>query len=256
VRRPAHEALTVELFPAIDLRDGMAVRLVQGDFARQRGYGDPVALARRYVTGGAHWIHVVDLDAARTGDPVNRDCVLAIAAAVDVAVQAGGGVRNAEAAAGLLDAGVERVVLGTAAVRDPELVDMLADRYPGRIAVGLDHRGAGADVAVGGWEGETGTTLDDMLSRFASVPLAAVIVTAIERDGMMSGPDVEGLRDVLEGSAHDVVASGGIRGAGDLAILARLESGGRRLAGAIVGTALVEGNVSVEEAIAACAASV
>jgi phosphoribosylformimino-5-aminoimidazole carboxamide ribotide isomerase len=246
----------VELFPAIDLRDGMAVRLVQGDFTRQRRYGDPVALARRYVAGGAHWIHVVDLDAARSGHPVNRDTVIAIAGAVDVAVQSGGGVRNAEAAAALLDAGVERVVLGTAAVRDPDLVDMLAGRYPGRVAVGLDHRGGGTDVAVAGWEGNTGTTLVDVLARFASAPLAAVIVTAIERDGMMSGPDVEGLGEILGTSTHDVVASGGVRNASDLTVLAQLEAGGRRLAGAIVGTALVEGNLSVEEAIAACAASV
>jgi phosphoribosylformimino-5-aminoimidazole carboxamide ribotide isomerase len=246
----------MELFCAIDLRDGVAVRLVQGDFARQRDYGDPVALARRYVAGGARWIHVVDLDAARTGDPVNRAAVLNIADAVDVAVQAGGGVRSVESAAALLDEGVARVVLGTSAVTDPDLVDTLATLYPGRIAVGLDHRGEGAEVSVAGWEGGTGTTLADALERVASVPLAAVIVTAIERDGTMAGPDVEGLRRVLTLSRHDVVASGGVRGAGDLVSLARLEAAGRRLAGAIVGTALVEGTVSVEEAIAACAASV
>jgi phosphoribosylformimino-5-aminoimidazole carboxamide ribotide isomerase len=245
----------VELFPAIDLRDGAAVRLVQGDFERQRTYGDPVQLARRYVAGGARWIHVVDLDAARTGDPVNRHCVLAIAGAVDVPVQSGGGVRSADGAAALLDEGVARVVLGTSAVRDPGLVDTLAERYPGRIAVGLDHRGAGAEVAVAGWVGASGTTVAEALLRLAAVPLAAVIVTAIETDGMMAGPDIEGLRQALELSAHDVIASGGVRGADDLVALARLRAGGRHLAGAIVGTALVEGNVTVEEAIAACAVS-
>ena len=245
----------MELFPAIDLRDGGAVRLVQGDFARQRGYGDPVELARRYQAGGARWIHVVDLDAARTGDPVNRDTVLAIAAAVDVAVQAGGGVRSVESAAALLDGGVARVVLGTAAVTDPTLVDSLAQRFPGRVAVGLDHRAAGAEVAVTGWLGDGGTTLAEALARFTDVALAAVIVTAIERDGSMAGPDLVGLGHVLELTSHDVVASGGVRGAEDLVCLARVESAGRRLAGAIVGTALVEGTVSVEEAIAACATS-
>jgi phosphoribosylformimino-5-aminoimidazole carboxamide ribotide isomerase len=248
----------VELFPAIDLRDGAAVRLVQGDFGRQRGYGDPVALARRYAAGGARWIHVVDLDAARTGMPVNRDTVLAIAGAVvaaDVSVQAGGGVRSVEGATALLDGGVARVVLGTAAVRDPDLVATLAGRFPGRVAVGLDHRGAGAEVAVTGWEDSGGVTLGDALARFSSVPLAAVIVTSIERDGAMAGPDLEGLRVVLELTADGVVASGGVRGADDLAALARLEVGGRRLAGAIVGMALVEGALSIEEAIAACAAS-
>jgi phosphoribosylformimino-5-aminoimidazole carboxamide ribotide isomerase len=245
----------VELFPAIDLRDGSAVRLVQGDFLRQRGYGDPVALARRYEAGGARWIHVVDLDAARTGTAVNRDTVLAIAAAVDSHVQAGGGVRGVEAAAALLDGGVARVVLGTAALRDPGLVSTLAERFPGRVAVGLDHRGAGAEVAVTGWEDSAGVTLADALARFSSVPLAAVIVTAIERDGAMAGPDLPGLRAVLEATAHPVIASGGVRGVDDLAALGRLEVGDRRLAGAIVGMALVEGALSIEEAMAACAAS-
>ncbi|HVC70437.1 MAG TPA: HisA/HisF-related TIM barrel protein [Acidimicrobiales bacterium] len=245
----------MELFAAIDLRDGAAVRLVQGDFSRQRGYGDPVALARRYVEGGARWIHMVDLDAARTGAPVNRDTVLAVAAAVDVRLQVGGGVRSAETAAALLDGGVTRVVLGTSAVGDPDLVRALADRYPARVAVGLDHRGGGAQVAVAGWEKASDSTVADVLDLFCAVPLAAVIVTAIERDGAMSGPDLDGLRAVLEATTHDVVASGGVRGAADLATLAHMEAGGRRLAGAIVGTALVEGAVSVEEAIAACAAS-
>jgi len=245
----------MELFPAIDLQDGMAVRLVQGDFSRQRTYGDPVELARRYVDGGARWIHVVDLEAARTGRPVNRTAVLAIADAVDVAVQAGGGVRSREAAAALLGGGVTRVVLGTAAMRDPDLLASLATEYPGRIVVGLDHRGGGADVAVAGWEGDSGTTLVDALSRVSELPLAAIVVTAIERDGTMEGPDVDGLRRVLALSPHDVVASGGVRGATDLVTLAHLEGDGRRLAGAIVGTALVEGTVGIEEAVAACAVS-
>ncbi len=245
----------MELFPAIDLHDGLAVRLVQGDFSRQRTYGDPVELARRYVAGGARWIHVVDLEAARTGRPVNRTAVLAIAGAVDVAVQAGGGVRSREDAAALLGEGVARVVLGTAAMRDPDLLVSLAGDFPERVVVGLDHRGGGAEVAVAGWEGHSGTTLNDALSRVNDLPLAAVVVTAIERDGTMEGPDVDGLRRVLTLSALDVVASGGVRGATDLATLARLEVNGRRLAGAIVGTALVEGTVGIEEAVAACAVS-
>src|SRR5580692_1960118 len=155
----------MELYPAIDLHDGGAVRLVQGDFGRVRRYGDPVALARSYAAGGARWIHVVDLDAARTGEPVNRDVVLQIAGAVDVAVQAGGGVRASADAAALLDHGVDRVVLGTAALETPERVESLAGRYPGRVAVGLDHRGEGADLAVRGWEQSSGTTLGAALGR-------------------------------------------------------------------------------------------
>jgi len=180
---------------------------------------------------------------------------MAITEAVDVGVQVGGGVRSEKDAAALLDGGVARVVLGTAAVRDPDLVGVLAGAFPGQVVVGFDHRGGGADVAVAGWERAGGTTLADALAGVAPLPLAAVVVTAIERDGTMDGPDVEGLCRVLTLSAHDVVASGGVRGTADLAALARLRGGGRQLAGAIVGTALVEGNVGIEEAVAACAVS-
>lgn len=245
----------MELFPAIDLSDGVAVRLRQGDFSRRRVYGDPLDLARRYAAGGARWIHVVDLDAARTGFPRNRGVVLSVTEAVDVAVQCGGGVRRQEDAAALLDAGVARVVLGTAAVRDPAMVEALARRYPRRVAVGLDHRGAGADVAIGGWEHAGGVTLGQALAHLEGLPLAAVIVTAIERDGTLEGPDLEGLARVLEGYGGDVIASGGVRDGDDLAALARLRGSGRALAGVIVGTALAEGVLGVEEAVAACAAS-
>ena len=245
----------MELFPAIDLRHGVAVRLVQGDFDRQKSYGDPLDLARRYQAGGAAWIHVVDLDAARTGAPVNRDTVLAVAGAVDIPVQSGGGVRSPEAAAALLDGGVARVVLGTAAGRDRGLLDALVDLYPGRVAVGLDHRGGDAEVALAGWEEAAGTTLPGALAALDVVDLAAVVVTAIDRDGAMSGPDLDGLRVVLGATHHGVIASGGVASADDLRALAHLEAAGRRLTGAIVGTALVEGALSVEEAVAACAAS-
>jgi phosphoribosylformimino-5-aminoimidazole carboxamide ribotide isomerase len=244
----------MDLFPAIDVHDRGAVRLVQGDFGRVRAYGDPLSLARSYAAGGATWVHVVDLDAARTGAPVNRDIVLEIAAAVDVRVQAGGGVRSPADAVALLDHGVERVVLGTAALESPDLVVSLAQRYPGRIAVGLDHRGV--ELAVRGWEQPGGTTLGAALDRLAGVDLGAVVVTAIDRDGMLEGPDLTGLRDVLDRSTHPVVASGGVRSIADLHDLAALRSGAHRLAGTIVGTALVEGAMSIEEAMAACVLSV
>jgi phosphoribosylformimino-5-aminoimidazole carboxamide ribotide isomerase len=249
----------MELFPAVDLHQGAAVRLVQGDFGRVRAYGDPVALARSYARAGAPWIHVVDLDAARTGEAVNRDVVRQIAAAVDVQVQAGGGVRTGVDAKALLDHGVERVVLGTAALETPEVVEALAARYPGRVAVGLDHRGAGEELAVRGWERPSGTTLHAALDRLAGVDLGAVVVTAIDRDGMLGGPDLVGLRHVLQWTDHPVLASGGVRSPADLVALAALEvverAARRSLAGAIVGTALVEGAMTVEEAIAACVLS-
>lgn len=248
----------MELFPAIDLRGGAAVRLAQGDFARQRDYGDPLALARRYEDAGARWIHVVDLDAARSGRAANRAEVLAIAAAVGARVQTGGGVRSAADAEELLSGGVARVVLGTAAVTDPALLRQLAERFPGRVAVGLDHRqvpGGGREVAVDGWERGSGTSLADALARLEELPVAAVIVTSIERDGVLEGPDLQGLRLVLGSTAHEVVASGGVRSVEDLTALGRLDVDGRRLAGVVVGRALVDGTLDVREAVTACAAS-
>ena len=245
----------MELLPAVDIRQGGAVRLTQGDFDRQVDYGDPVALARRYVRAGARWVHVVDLDAARLGSAANRPLVLAVVQAAGVPVQVGGGIRRAADAAELLDGGAARVVLGTAAVADPGLVADLARQHPGRIVVGVDHRGGGAEVAVSGWERAGGVTLEALLDQLDPVPLAAVVVTAIERDGMLGGPDVEGLRRTLGATRHPVIASGGVRSAQDLTALRDLTVGGRRLAGAIVGKALVEGMLSVEEALQACAAS-
>ena len=145
----------MDLYPAIDLRGGQVVQLTQGDFARERVHGDdPVAVAKAFVAAGARWIHTVDLDAARTGEPVNRGLIAAIAAAVDVPVQAGGGVRSAEAARALADVGVARVVMGTAAMEDPDLVATVASRQP--VALGLDVRGR--EVAVRGWAEGSGDT--------------------------------------------------------------------------------------------------
>ncbi|MDA8280355.1 MAG: 1-(5-phosphoribosyl)-5-[(5-phosphoribosylamino)methylideneamino] imidazole-4-carboxamide isomerase [Actinomycetota bacterium] len=245
----------MDLFPAVDVIGGTAVRLVQGDFGRRSEYGDPVALARRYVEAGAPWVHVVDLDAARTGHGANRAVVAELVEAVaPVPVQVGGGVRRTEDAEELLGCGAARVVLGTAAVKRPAWAAELALRFPHRIAIGVDHRGG--KVSVAGWE-ETGSdTVAELLDRFAAVPLAAFVVTAIERDGMLGGPDTDGLRGALAGTGHPVVASGGVASADDLRALAALDVGGRRLAGAVVGRALVDGVLGIEEALAACVPSV
>ncbi|MGH9151122.1 MAG: 1-(5-phosphoribosyl)-5-[(5-phosphoribosylamino)methylideneamino]imidazole-4-carboxamide isomerase [Acidimicrobiales bacterium] len=242
----------MDLYPAIDLRDGACVRLVQGDYARQRVYGgDPVEVAREFQADGAPWIHVVDLDAARTGRPANRAVVAAIAEAVDVPVQAGGGLRDEFSAEALLDAGVSRIVLGTAVVEDPGMLRRVAHRHPGRVAVGLDARGG--EVAVRGWTSGSGRTLEEVLAAVEGAPLGAVVVTDISRDGMLSGPDVAGLTAVLAATRHPVVASGGVGSLDDLRALADVADGDRTLAGAIVGTAIHEGVFSVREAIAACA---
>jgi phosphoribosylformimino-5-aminoimidazole carboxamide ribotide isomerase len=245
----------VLLYPAIDLRGGRCVRLYQGDYGRESAYGtDPVAVAEEFAAAGARWIHVVDLDAARTGEPTNRDVIAAIAAAVGragVSVQAGGGVRDQASAEALFAAGVDRVVLGTAAVEQPALVRELAAEHP--VAVGLD--GRDGDVAVRGWTERSGRRVTDMLAEYEDAGVAAVVVTEIGRDGTLAGPDVEGLAAVLEATELPVIASGGVGSLADLEALASLEAAGRRLAGAIVGKALHEGLFGVREAVAACAAS-
>jgi phosphoribosylformimino-5-aminoimidazole carboxamide ribotide isomerase len=239
----------MELFPAIDLRDGRCVRLYQGDYAQETVYADdPVAQAQAFAAEGARWIHVVDLDAARTGDPHNREVVAAIAAAVDVPVQAGGGVRDDGAADDLLSLGVARVVVGTAALERPDWVRDLASRHPGRIAVGLDARGH--DVAVRGWVEGSGRDVVEVARRFDGAGVAALVVTEIGRDGTLAGPALDQLADVLGATALDVVASGGVGTLADLRGLSALEVDGRRLAGVIVGRALYEGAFRVNDAVA------
>jgi phosphoribosylformimino-5-aminoimidazole carboxamide ribotide isomerase len=259
----------MDLYPAIDIRDGGAVRLTQGDFDRQSDYGDPLELAERYRAGGARWLHVVDLDAARTGRPVNRPTILAIAAASDVPVQSGGGVRTEQDVRELLGGGLQRVVLGTVALDDPNLARRLSAEFPGRVALGIDYR-LGADgqteVAVRGWKEGSGRSVADVLGDLAGddqngAGMAAVIVTAIDRDGMLNGPDLEGLRQVLAATDRPVIASGGVATVADVKELARLEVAGggepeatvRRLTGVISGKAIVEGRMTVEEGVAACA---
>jgi phosphoribosylformimino-5-aminoimidazole carboxamide ribotide isomerase len=230
------------LYPAIDVRGGRVVRLRQGDYAQETVFGDdPVAVAASFCVQGATWIHVVDLDAARTGEPVNRPVIAAIAAAVAdrAKVQTGGGVRRLEDARALADAGVARVVMGSAAVARPELVDDVAAIVP--VAVGLDHRGG--TLAVHGWTAGTDVTVMEALGRYESA--AAFVITDIERDGLLEGPDVEGLAEAVAATAVPVIASGGVAGLADLRALAAIDG----LHGIITGRALYEGRFSVAEAL-------
>lgn len=243
----------MDLYPAIDVRGGRCVRLVEGDFGRETVYDDdPVAVAGRLAGAGARWIHVVDLDAARTGEPVNRPVIAAIAATVagaGVRVQTGGGVRSVGDADALLGAGVERVVLGTAAVERPALVAEVAARWPGRVAVGFDHRRG--EVRLRGWAEGAGQRVTDLVPGAVASGAGALIVTDIARDGRLSGPDLDGLGVLLELTGAPVIASGGIRDLADVAALAALRGpGDRRLAGAVAGTAIYEGALDVAEAIA------
>ena len=235
----------LELFPAIDLRRGRCVRLFQGDFDQETVYGDdPVAVARSFAEAGASWVHVVDLDASRR-DGSNRELVVQVARESGLPVQTGGGVRDGS----LLDDGVERVVLGSVAVEEPQLVRELATRYPGRVAVGLDHRGG--EVRTRGWEEGSGRALLDLVRELEDESLAAFVVTDISRDGALVGPDLEGYAELLGATAVPVIASGGVGTLEHLRELAAIEVAGRRLAGVIVGKALYEGAFTVAEALAA-----
>ena len=244
----------MDLYPAIDLLGARVVQLRQGDYDRATDYGgDPAAVAATFVEQGARWIHVVDLDAARTGQPRNRGAVEAIVRAAPAArVEVGGGVRDASDAEALLGAGVARVVLGTAAVADPPLVGRLAARHAGGVAVGLDARDG--EVAVRGWTAGSGASVLDLVARFAGDGVGAFVVTDIGRDGTLSGPDIRGLVSVLAATDVPVVASGGVGSLDDMRALADLEAGGRGLAGAIVGTAIHDGRFSVADALAVLAA--
>lgn len=232
----------IDLYPAIDLRDGKVVRLLQGDYDQQTTYGDdPVAVAVSFADAGAQWIHVVDLDAARSGSPVNRPVVAAIARALGgrAAVQTGGGVRTVGDAQSLADAGVARVVMGSAAVKDPSLVAAASQVVP--VAVGLDHRNG--EVAVHGWTEGSGVQLADALGWFPAA--AAFVITDIARDGMLTGPDVDGLAAAARATSIPVIASGGVSSLADIAAL-RVVPG---IGGIITGKAVYEGRFTVAEAL-------
>lgn len=234
----------MDLYPSIDIRAGQVVRLYQGDYDQETVYGDdPVSVAKSYEAAGAPWVHVVDLDAAR-GDGSNHDLVVAVANAVRTPVQVGGGQRDAS----LLEAGVRRIVMGSVAVSDPQLVERLAREHPGRVAVGMDHRDG--QIMVRGWEDASGVSVDDLVARYTVAGVAAFVVTNIAGDGTLEGPDTSGLARLVASTTVPVVASGGVGSLDDLRALAAIPG----LAGVIVGKALYVGRFTVEEAIAACAA--
>jgi len=240
----------MELYPAIDLRGGRSVRLTQGDFGRETVYGtEPVERAKAFEAAGARWVHVVDLDAARSGVATNRPVIADIAAAVGIPVQAGGGVRRAEDVAELLDAGAARVIVGTAAVVQEGFLAEVAQRWPGRVGAAVDH--FNGEVRVKGWAEGVGRDVATVVQKMAAVGAAVVMVTEISRDGLMVGPDLAGYRLLLEKSEVPLIASGGVGTLDDIRRLAWLHVNGRRLAGVIVGRAIYEGRFTVPEAVAA-----
>ena len=239
------------VYPAIDLRGGRCVRLVEGDFARETVYGDdPVAVARRWMAAGAQWIHVVDLDGARAGAPVQAELVGAICRAVAIPVQMGGGLRDEAAVRRVLDAGVARAILGTVAVRDPALCERLCKAFPGRIAVGIDARDGVARVA--GWEEGSSVRATDLAATVAARGAAAIVYTDIGRDGTERGPNVDETCAVARAAGIPVIASGGVGALEHVQAVARRAADG--IDGVIVGRALYTGAVRLEDALEVAAA--
>lgn len=235
------------LYPAIDIRGGQAVRLLEGDYARETIYdADPVDAAKRWANEGAEFLHVVDLDGAKAGEPRNLDAIKRIAAAVDCPIQVGGGLRNPQAVQQVLDAGAKRVVIGTAALKDPEFLRAMLDAHGDRVVVSVDAR-AGR-VALEGWTAAGEETAVDAVAALSERGVARFLCTAIEVDGTMEGPAIDQLRDIAAATSAGVIASGGV---GTLAHLTSLSSSTPNLDGAIVGRALYEQQFTVAEAIAA-----
>jgi phosphoribosylformimino-5-aminoimidazole carboxamide ribotide isomerase len=233
------------LYPAIDLKDGACVRLRRGAMEDATVFNDdPGAQARQFADAGCEWIHVVDLNGAFAGKPVNAAAVESILASVDIPVQLGGGIRSLEVAQDWLDRGVRRIVLGTVAVKEPEMVIEACRRWPGRVAVGIDARGG--FVAVEGWAEQSTLTVYDLANRYEDAGVAAIVHTDIDRDGMMKGVNVEATADLAAATAIPVIASGGIASLDDLRAL-RARGG---IAGAISGRALYDGRLDLGDAIA------
>jgi phosphoribosylformimino-5-aminoimidazole carboxamide ribotide isomerase len=235
------------LYPAIDLKDGQAVRLLRGEMAEATVFNDdPAAQARAFVEAGARWLHLVDLNGAFAGRPVNAAAVEAILAACpETPAQLGGGIRDMATIETWLDKGLARVILGTVAVEDPELVRAAARAFPGRIAVGIDAR-AGR-VATRGWAEETEVEATELARRFEDAGVAALVYTDIERDGAMGGPNVAATEALARAVSIPVIASGGVAALADL--IALRDTG--VIAGAISGRALYDGKLDLAEALAA-----
>ena len=235
------------LFPAIDLKEGVAVRLEQGDMTRATVFHrDPAAQARAFEGQGFDYLHIVDLDGAFAGKPMNAGAVEKILKTVSIPVQLGGGIRNTATVEGWLDKGVRRVIIGTAAVRDPPFVKQAARDFPGQVAVGLDARDG--KVAVEGWAETSELSALDIARRFEDAGVAAIVYTDVARDGMLTGLNLDATIALAEAISIPVIASGGLASLDDIKAL--LEPHAKKLAGAIAGRALYDGRLDAVEALA------
>jgi phosphoribosylformimino-5-aminoimidazole carboxamide ribotide isomerase len=236
----------VILFPAIDLKDGACVRLVRGDMASARVFNrDPAAQARHFANAGFDWLHIVDLDAAVAGSSRNGGVVAEIRGTVDLRIQLGGGIRDRAAIEQWLAFGIDRVVLGTAAMRDPELVRQAAADHPGKIVVGIDARDG--HVAIEGWVGTTEIGVVELARRYEDCGVAAIVYTDIARDGALSGVDAKAVAHIARQIRIPVVASGGVASLDDIAALKAREADG--IAGIICGRALYDGRIDPAAAL-------
>jgi phosphoribosylformimino-5-aminoimidazole carboxamide ribotide isomerase len=235
----------MELWPAIDLRGGRCVRLLQGDYDRETVFGDdPVEMARRFAAGGARRLHIVDLDGAKAGTPVQADLVGRMVAAAGVPCQLGGGIRSVDTARSYVAAGVQRLVIGSVAIENPALLAELAHAFPGRMVLGIDARDG--KVAVRGWLETSGLGAIDVAKQHEHLPLAGIVYTDIAKDGMMSGPNIPALAEMVRAVRLPVIASGGVSNAEDIR-----EAAAAGAAGCIVGRALYEGSLTLAQAAAA-----
>ncbi len=242
----------MEILPAIDLRGGCCVRLRQGDYAQETVFGDdPAAMAKRWADDGAARLHLVDLDGAKAGRPVNIDALRAIARAVSIPCEIGGGIRDDESLKLILEEiGLDRAIVGTAALKQPDWFRAAVERYPGRVALGLDARNG--MVATAGWLDVSQTPAEELALQFKGLPLAAVIYTNIANDGMMQGLDAGTLRDLehLADQGLPVIASGGVTTLADVEQLLAIHRRQPQLVGAIIGRAIYEGVIKVADAVA------
>ncbi|MDH3597402.1 MAG: 1-(5-phosphoribosyl)-5-[(5-phosphoribosylamino)methylideneamino]imidazole-4-carboxamide isomerase [Rhodospirillales bacterium] len=235
------------VFPAIDLKDGAAVRLLRGEMDTAKVFNpDPASQARAFAEAGFRWLHLVDLNGAFEGRPVNRAAVEAILAAIDLPVQLGGGIRDMATIGTWLEAGVARVILGTVAVKDPDLVREACRRFAGRVVVGIDARGG--RVAVEGWAEQSDLEAHDLARRFEDAGVAALVYTDIERDGALQGVNVAATAALAEAVSIPVIASGGVSSLDDIAALLAVED--RGIEGVICGRALYDGRVDPKSALA------
>lgn len=236
------------LFPAIDIKNGYCVRLVQGKADKETIFSaDPVAVAKRWMSEGARWLHIVDLDGAFEGTPVNRSVIAAIAKAVPIPIQVGGGIRLADTAREYIQMGVDRLIIGTAALEEPHLLADLCDKFPGKIGVSLD--ADNGKLKSRGWVKDSQLTIDQVLPKVADAGAAFIIYTDISRDGMQSGINLPMIKLVAEASAIPVVAAGGVNDLDDIKALHPLW-GKSNLEGVIAGRAIYEGSLNLQAALA------